>query len=162
MTQAAKTGAVPPGYTPLTPYLVVKGAADALDFYKAAFGAKELFRMPYQDGRVGHAEMEIDGARFMLADEFPEMDCRAPKTIGGTPVHLYLYVPDVDGVFDRAVKSGATVKRAVQTQFYGDRSGALEDPFGHFWHVATHVEDVSEDEIKRRAEKAQKDMGAAG
>jgi PhnB protein len=157
----AQVKAVPPGYTPITPYLVVKGAAEALDFYTAAFGAMELFRMPYQDGRVGHAEMEIDGARFMLADEFPEMDCRAPRTIGGTPVHLYLYVPDVDGVFGRAVTAGAVVKRAVQTQFYGDRSGALEDPFGHVWHVATHVEDVAPEELQRRSEQAQKDMAAA-
>ena len=141
---------VPDGYHTVTPYLIVDGAAAAIDFYRKAFGAEELFRMPMPGGRVGHAELQVGDSRIMLADEFPEMDARGPKSRGGTPVTILLYVTDCDAVFSRAVAAGGKVKRPMQDQFYGDRSGTLEDPFGHVWSVATHEEDVSFEEMTRR------------
>jgi PhnB protein len=141
---------VPDGYHTVTPYLIVNGASAAIDFYKKAFGAEELFRMPMPGGRVGHAEMKIGDSRIMLADEFPEMDARGPKSLGGTPVSILLYVNDCDAVFNRAVAAGAKVKRPIKDQFYGDRSGVIEDPFGHAWSIATHKEDVSSEEMQRR------------
>ena len=145
---------IPDGYASLTPYLVVKGAARAIDFYKRAFGATELFRMDGPNGSVGHAEIRVGNSVLMLADESPEMGAKSPQSIGGSPVSLMLYVEDVDKVFARAVKEGATVKRPVADQFYGDRTGGLVDPFGHSWWVATHKEDVPPEEMKKRAAAA--------
>ena len=144
---------IPDGYHSITPYLIVDGASAAIDFYKAAFGARELYRMPMPGGRVGHAELQIGDSRVMLADEFPEIDARGPRSRGGTPVTILLYATDCDAVFNRAVKAGARVKRPMQDQFYGDRSGTLEDPFGHVWTIATHKEDLTHDEIQRRMER---------
>jgi len=145
---------IPEGYPEITPYLAVDGANDAIDFYTTVFGARERMRMQGPGGKVGHAELEIGNSLIMLADEFPDMGNRGPKTIGGTPVTISIYVDDVDDVFDRAVAEGATEIRPVENQFYGDRSGQLEDPFGHRWSVATHVEDVPADEMEKRAAAA--------
>jgi PhnB protein len=150
---------IPEGYHSVTPYLIVNDAAGAITFYKNAFGAAEVMRMAAPGGRVGHAELSIGDSRIMLADEFPDMGARSPKAIGGTPVSLHLYVEDVDAVAKRAVDIGAKEVRPVKDQFYGDRLGTVEDPFGHVWHISTHVEDVPPDELKRRAEQA---MGKAG
>jgi PhnB protein len=147
----AKVKPIPDGYHAVTPYLGITGAAQAIEFYKKAFGATELMRLPMPDGRVGHAELQIGDSRVMLADEFPDMEFRSPSSVGGTPVVLHLYVEDVDTVVGRAVAAGAKLVRPVQDQFYGDRSGTVSDPYGHLWHVATHREDVSMDEIRRRA-----------
>ena len=155
------TKAIPEGYSTATPYLIVKGAADALDFYKRAFNATELFRMADPSGKVMHAEMRIGNSIIMLADEHPEMGYRGPSSVGGSTVSIMLYVENVDEVFDRAVKAGAKAQRPVQNQFYGDRSGTLEDPFGHVWTISTHVEDVPPDELKRRAEAMFKSHGAS-
>ena len=141
---------IPPGYHSLTPYLIVDGADRALSWYSLAFGARELMRLKAPEGRVGHAEMEIGDSRFMLADEAPAHDARAPGAFGGSPVGLHLYVPDVDATIARAVAIGAEVKSQPQDKFYGDRMGTVIDPFGHIWHVATHIEDVPEEEIERR------------
>ncbi len=129
---------IPRGYHAVTPYLSVKGAASAIAFYKKAFAAKEIMRMPAPGGTIGHAEIRIDDSHIMLADEYPDMNFRGPKSFGGTSVHIHLYVRDVDRVVKKAVAAGAKVLRPVADQFYGDRSGSLEDPFGHVWHVATH------------------------
>jgi len=145
---------VPPGYHTATPYLIVKGAIKALDFYKRAFGAVELFCMDAPDGRVGHAEIRIGNSPIMLADEYPEIGAKSPETLGGSPVSILLYVEDVDAVFNRAVAAGAKVLRPVTNQFYGDRTGGVMDPFGHSWHISTHVEDVPADELQRRAQAA--------
>ncbi|HEV7219493.1 MAG TPA: VOC family protein [Terriglobales bacterium] len=141
---------IPENYHAVTPYLVVQGAAKAIDFYKKVFGAQELMRIPGPGGRVMHAEIKIGDSIVMLADEHPEMDARSPQAFGGSPVSLMLYVPDVDNVFKQALSSGAKELRPVKDQFYGDRSGTISDPFGHKWTVSTHVEDVSADEMKRR------------
>ena len=141
---------IPAGYHSVTPYLVVKGAAQAIEFYKAAFGAVELFRLEMGDGRLGHAELQIGDSHVMLADEFPEMGALGPESYGGTPVSLLIYIPEVDAVFARALAAGATEKKPVQDQFYGDRSGMLTDPFGHSWSIATHIEDVAPEEMSRR------------
>jgi PhnB protein len=148
------TKPVPKGYRTVTPYLIVKGAADAIEFYKRAFGATEMLRMADSQGRVGHAEIKIGDSVIMLADEQPSMGYRGPRTLGGSSVSILLYLEDVDRVFERAVKAGGRALRPVTDQFYGDRSGTLEDPFGHVWTVATHIEDVSPEEMKRRAESA--------
>jgi PhnB protein len=148
--------AIPDGYRTATPYLIVKGAAEAIEFYKRAFGATELFRMADAQGRIGHAEIKIGDSVIMLADEHPTMGYRGPRSLGGSSVSILLYVEGVDGVFERAVKAGAKAQRPVANQFYGDRSGTLEDPFGHVWTIATHVEDVPPDEMKRRADAAMK------
>ena len=145
---------VPDGYHSVTPYLIVDGAAKAIAFYRQAFGAEELVRMDAPGGRVGHAELQVGDSRIMLADEFPEMGAKGPKSVGGTPVHLLLYVNDCDAVFARAVGAGATAKKPLADQFYGDRSGTVEDPFGHSWTIATHKEDVAPDEMERRAQAA--------
>ncbi|HEY7964832.1 MAG TPA: VOC family protein [Steroidobacteraceae bacterium] len=154
------TKPIPDGYRTATPYLIIKGAADAIEFYKKAFGATELLRMADPQGRVGHAEIKIGDSVIMLADEHPSMGYRGPRSLGGSSVSILLYLPDVDDVFARAVKAGAKAQRAVANQFYGDRSGTLEDPFGHVWTVATHVEDVAPEEMKRRAEAAMRPAGA--
>jgi PhnB protein len=152
---------IPDGYHAITPYLIVRDARRALDFYARAFGAKELYRLEQPDGRVGHAELQIGDSRVMLADEFPEMGVRSPTTVGGSPVTIHLYVEDVDAVVARAAAAGATITRPVSDQFYGDRNGGLTDPFGHVWYVATHVEDVPEDELRRRAEEQAQAHGAS-
>jgi PhnB protein len=146
-----KTKPIPKGYHAVTPYLSVQGAADAIAFYKKAFGAKEVMRMPGPGGTIGHAEIQVGDSRIMLADEFPEMNFRSPRAIGGTSVTIHLYVQDADKVAKKAVASGAKVLRPVADQFYGDRSGSLEDPFGHVWHIATHMEDIPIKELKKRA-----------
>ena len=148
--------AIPEGYRTATPYLIVRGAADAIEFYKRAFGATEMLRMADPQGRVGHAEIRIGDSVIMLADEHPAMGYRGPRSLGGSSVSILLYLDDVDAVFDRAVKAGAKALRPVANQFYGDRSGTLEDPFGHVWTIATHVEDVAPEELKRRADAALK------
>jgi PhnB protein len=147
------TKAIPDGYHSVTPYLIVNGAAKAMDFYKRAFGAVELMRMPRPDGKIGHAEMRIGDSAIMLADEHPEMGHRSPQSLGGAAVSLMVYVERVDDVFGRAVAGGAKELQAIKDQFYGDRSGTLQDPFGHTWTVATHIEDVPPEEMRRRAEK---------
>lgn len=144
---------MPVGYTSVTPYLIVAGAADAIDFYKKAFGAKERMRMAH-GGKIGHAEIVIGGSAIMLADEWPDFEARGPRAIGGSPVSIHLYVKNADATFKRAVAAGATVKQPLKNQFYGDRSGSLEDPYGHKWHIATHVEDVPAKELRRRAAQA--------
>jgi PhnB protein len=153
--------AIPEGYRTATPYLIIKGAAEAIDFYKRAFGATELLRMADPQGRVGHAEIKIGDSVIMLADEHPAMGYRGPRSLGGSSVSILLYLENVDAVFERAVKAGAKAQRAVADQFYGDRSGTLEDPFGHVWTVATHVEDVPAEELQRRAEAAMKAPSAS-
>jgi PhnB protein len=145
---------IPEGYPRITPYLIVDGAPDAIDFYCSVLGASERMRMQGPDGRVGHAELELGDSIVMLADENPQMDIRGPSSFGGTPVSLHVYVEDSDATFDRALKRGAKALREVEDQFYGDRSGQFEDPFGHRWNVATHVEDVPPDEMAKRAEAA--------
>lgn len=140
---------IPDGYHSLTPYLVMDGAAQALEYYKKAFGATELFRMEH-DGKIAHAEMKIGDSPFMLSDEHPEMGFRGPKAIGGSPVGLMIYVDDCDAVFKQAIEAGGVEQKALQDQFYGDRSGTLTDPFGHTWTVATHKEDVTPEEINKR------------
>ena len=142
---------IPDGYHTLTPYLSIKGAAAAIEFYKKAFNAVELMRLVGPNGTIGHAEIRIGNSPIMLADEHPPMNFLSPKTIGGSPVLLHLYVDDSDKMFAQAVAAGATVLRALNTQFYGDRSGTILDPYGHMWSLSTHVEDVSAEEIERRA-----------
>lgn len=144
----AKAKPIPEGYHSITPYLIIKGAAQAIEYYKQAFGAAEILRMATPEGTVGHAELRIGDSIFMLGEEVPQRGYRAPQ--GSSPVGLMLYVDDVDRVFRQAVAAGGRVEKEVQDQFYGDRSGSLRDPFGHSWTVATHVEDVSEEEMKRR------------
>jgi PhnB protein len=148
------TSYIPSGYHTATPYLVIGGAAKAIDFYKNVFGATEVLRMAQPDGKIGHAELKIGDSTIMLADESPKMGFKSPKTLGGSPVSILLYVEDVDKVFNRAVSAGATSVRPVADQFYGDRSGILTDPFGHVWSVSTHIEDVPPDEMERRASQA--------
>lgn len=145
---------MPEGYGSITPYLIIKNAAKAVEFYKNTFGATEVFRMDDAQGRVGHAELQIGNSRIMLADEHPEMGYRSATSIGATPVSLHLYVEDCDGVVNRAVAAGAKLERPVEDRFYGDRNGTIHDPFGHVWTVATHVEDVSAEEMEERAKKA--------
>lgn len=142
---------IPDDYPQVMPYLIVDGASEAIEFYKGVLGATERMRMGGPDGRVGHAELQIGGAVIMLADENPGMNIEGPKSVGGTPVTIHVYLEDSDAAFERAVKAGAKPLRAVEDQFYGDRSGQFEDPYGHRWNVATHVEDVSEEEMLRRA-----------
>jgi PhnB protein len=145
---------IPEGYHTVTPYLIVNDGAGAIDFYKRALGATELMRMPGPDGKVGHAEIKIGDSPVMLADEMPQMGFRGPQALGGTPVSLCLYVEDVDARFGTAIAAGAKELRPVQDQFYGDRSGTFQDPYGHVWTVATHKEDLTPDEIAARMAKA--------
>lgn len=143
---------IPKGYHSVTPYLIIKGAARAIDFYKHAFGAVETLRVPGPNGTIGHAELRIGDSIIMLADEMQSGPYRSPEAFGGSPVSLMIYIANVDDVFARALSLGARQSRAVQDQFYGDRSGNLIDPFGHVWTIATHVEDVSLEEMQRRTE----------
>jgi PhnB protein len=144
-----KVKPIPDGYHSVTPYLIIKGGADAIEFYKKAFGATELFRMEHE-GKVGHAEIKIGDSPIMLADESTEMGYKSPTTLGGTPISIMIYVDDVDTIFKQAIAAGGEQQKPVQDQFYGDRSGTLRDPFGHVWHVATHTEDVSPQEMEKR------------
>jgi len=148
---------IPDGYHSLTPYLIIDGAAKALEYYKQAFGATELFRMEHE-GKIGHAEMKIGDSPFMLADANPQMGHKSPKALDGTPVSLMIYVDDCDTIFKQALDAGGVEVRPMQDQFYGDRSGMLTDPFGHVWNVATHKEDVSPEEMDKRL----KAMAAGG
>jgi PhnB protein len=143
---------IPEGYHSVTPYLIVNDGAGAIEFYKRAFGATELMRMEGPGGKVGHAEVRIGNSPVMLADEFPDMGARSPRSLGGSPVSLLVYVEDVDAQFRQAIAAGAKEIRPLADQFYGDRSGVLEDPFGHVWNLATHKEDVSPEEMQRRSE----------
>jgi PhnB protein len=145
---------IPDGYHTVTPYLTVNDGTAALDFYRRAFSAVELMRMPTPDGKIAHAEIRIGDSPVMLSDEFPDMGARSPKSVGGTSSFLMLYVENVDAVAEQATAAGAKLVRPVEDQFYGDRSGMVEDPFGHRWAIATHVEDVPPDELARRAQKA--------
>ena len=151
----ADVKSIPEGYHSLTPYLVINGAADAMEYYKKAFGAVELFRMEH-GGKIGHAEMKVGDSPFMLADASEQY--KGPKTLGGTPVSLMIYVDDVDTVYPQAIAAGGVEHRPLQDQFYGDRSGTLTDPYGHVWTIATHKEDVTSEEINKRLAA----MAAAG
>ena len=146
--------AIPEGYPRVTPYLYVDGASDAIAYYCDVLGATERMRMPGPDGRIGHAEVQIGDSVVMLADEYPDMGVRGPRAIGGTPVALHVYVADVDRVFERALEAGGKELHPVEDKFYGDRSGMFEDPFGHHWSVASHIEDVPPDEMAERAGRA--------
>jgi PhnB protein len=150
----AKVKPIPDGYPRVTPYLIIDGGAKALDFYKKVFGAKEKMRMPGPGGKIGHAEITIGESMIMLADEHPDMGARAPHAYGGTAVSLMVYVDNVDNTVKTALAEGAKLTRPVENQFYGDRLGTIQDPFGHQWHVATHVEDVPPDEMAKRAAAA--------
>ena len=143
---------IPAGHRTVTPYLAIKNAPDALEFYKKAFGATETYKVMMPDGRLGHAEIRLGDSMIMLSDEFPEFGGKSPETLGGSPVNIHLYVEDVDAFFERALAAGAKERKPVMDQFYGDRSGQLEDPFGHLWWVATHKEDVAPEEIQKRAQ----------
>jgi PhnB protein len=142
---------IPEGYPRVTPYLHVDGAAAAIEFYEKVLGAKERMRLPGPDDKLGHAELEIGNSVVMLADEYPDMGVLGPKSVGGTAVTLHVYVDDMDAVFQAALDAGASSRRELENRFYGDRVGEFEDPFGHRWSVATHVEDVPEDEMEKRA-----------
>jgi PhnB protein len=156
---STKPKPIPDGYHTFTPYLIVKGAARAIDFYKQVFGATERTRLAMPDGKIGHAEIQIGDSVIMLADGCPEMGAKDPEAFGGSPVMLHLYMPDVDATFDKAVAAGAKVTRPIQNQFYGDRSGMVTDPFGHIWNISTHIEDVSPEEIDKRAAALFADKG---
>jgi PhnB protein len=150
----AKPKPIPEGYPQVSPYLCIDDANAAIQFYSKVFDATERMRMSTPDGKVAHAELQIGDSVIMLSDEFPEMDIRGPQALGGTPVTINVYVEDVDTVFNRAVDAGARALHPVEDQFYGDRSGQFEDPFGHRWSVSTNIEDVSPDEMARRAAEA--------
>jgi PhnB protein len=150
---------IPEGYYSVTPYLILDDATRALEFYKHAFGAVEKFRMPAPGGKIGHAEIVIGDSTIMLADEYPSMGARSAKTMGGSPMFLMVYTEDVDKMVAQAVAAGGTLKRPVANQFYGDRAGSVEDPFGYQWYLATHVEDVPPDELQRRSAKAMAEHG---
>lgn len=142
--------AIPKGYSSVTPYLIVNQAGDAIEFYKKAFAAKEMMRFEQPDGRIGHAELKIGDAIIMIADECPEVGARSPEAFGGSAISIHLYMKNVDMVVDKAVSAGAKLVKPIENMFYGDRSGTLEDPYGHKWHVATHIEDVSPAQMKKR------------
>lgn len=151
-TKASATQAIPPGHHSINPSIVVDDAARALQFYRDAFGAKETYRLPMGD-KIGHAEVQIGDSRLMLSDEMPAWDALSPKTRGGATGSFVVYVPDADAAVERALKAGAKLIQPVEDQFWGDRAGTVEDPFGHKWMLGTHVEDVSDAELKRRGEE---------
>jgi PhnB protein len=145
-----QANAVPPAYHKMTPYLTVKDASKAIDFYRAAFGATELYRLVGPDGKVGHAELQVGDSRFMLSDEYPDFGALSPPSVGGSPVKFHLYVADVDSAVQHAVSVGATLVRAVKDEFYGDRTGMVADPFGFSWFIASQREEVSPEEMQKR------------
>lgn len=145
---------IPNPNQPLAPYIIVRGAPAAIEFYRKAFGAKELFRLKEPSGKIGHAELEIGGARLLLADEYPDFGALSPVSVGGTPVAIHLYVGNVDELVKSAVDAGATILRPLRDEFFGDRTATLSDPFGHKWHLATRKEDVSPEEMQRRMDAA--------
>jgi PhnB protein len=149
----SKVPYIPEGYNAVTPYLIIKGAAQAIEYYKKVFGATVAVRMDGPDGRIGHAELKIGNSHIMLADEHPEMGHRSPLSVGDSPVSMLVYVEDVDAAVERAVAAGAKILKPVKDQFYGDRSGFIQDPFGHLWGVATHIEDVTPEQMKERMAK---------
>lgn len=152
---------IPDGFHTLTPYVIVKGCAEAIEFYKKAFGAEELFRMPGPDGKtIGHAEIKIGDSIVMMSDECPEFGAQSPQTLKGTPVSFMVYVKDADTAFQRAVDAGAKVLRPLENQFYGDRTGTVSDPFGHTWSIGTHIEDVAPEELEKRAAALHAKMAA--
>ena len=156
MSQVKK---IPEGYHTITPSLIVKDGIQAIEFYKKVFGAKEQMRMLTPDGKaLAHAELEIGGSKLMLADEFPQMNCLSPASIGGSPVGIFLYVEDVDKTFNQAVAEGSKVLDPVTDQFWGDRHGSIEDPFGHRWSISTHIKDLSPEEMKKAGEEAMSKM----
>jgi len=155
----AKTKPIPEGYHSITPYLTLNDAAKAIDFYKRAFGAKEMMRMDGPTGKIGHAELKIGDSMIMLSDEMPGAGAKSPKSLGGTTVNIFLYVEDVDSVFNQAVSAGAKADMALADQFWGDRYGKVTDPFGHSWSLATHKEDLTPQEISKRAKAAMEKMG---
>jgi PhnB protein len=157
---SGKANYIPEGYHSVTPYLCVDDAVRAIEFYKEAFGATEIMRMEAPGGKIGHAEVRVGDSVIMLADEFPELSFRSPQTVGGTSAHFMIYVEDVDARVEQAVAAGAKLTRPVKDQFYGDRTGGVEDPFGHHWYIATHVEDLSPEEVKRRMD-AEMGQGAS-
>lgn len=150
--------AIPDGYHSITPYLIVDDAGKALQFYKEAFGATELMRIEGPDGRIGHAEMKIGDSAIMLADEYPTMGYKSPRSLGGAAVSLMVYVEKADETFRQALSCGAQEIQPVKDQFYGDRSGTLKDPFGHVWTISTHMEDIAPDELHKRAQQVAKEM----
>ena len=158
---SAKTNYRPEGYYTVTPYLCVSDAARAIEFYKEAFGATERLRMEAPGGKIGHAELQVGDCIVMLADEFPEMNFRSPQSLGGVSAHFYIYDEDVDARVERAVAAWAKLVRPVKDQFYGDRSGGVEDPFGHHWYIATHKEDLSPEEVRRRMDAEMGQSSAA-
>ncbi|MBT2510500.1 VOC family protein [Streptomyces sp. ISL-98] len=149
---------IPEGYPRVTPYLCVDGAAAAIDFYVSVLGAEERMKMPAPGGKIGHAELALGNAVIMLADEYPDMGFRSPKAVGGTPITLHVYMEDVDTVFAKALARGAKELSPVKDEFYGDRTGQLEDPFGHRWSIASHIEDVPAEEMEKRAKEAMQSM----
>lgn len=151
MADSTNVSPIPAGYHSVTPYLIVDGANEAIEFYRQAFHADELLRMPTPEGKIMHAEIKIGDSHVMLSDEAPDMGYRCPPALGGSPVSLHIYLADVDATFSQAIAAGATEVRPVDDQFYGDRSGTLRDPFGHVWTISTHIEDVTPEEIQRRA-----------
>ena len=154
---------IPEGQHTVTPHLVMRGAGKAIEFYKKAFGATELMRMPGPDGTsLMHAEIKIGDSHVFLADEFPDSNCAAPAKLGGTTVAIHLYVKDADATFNQAITAGAKVSMPLMNMFWGDRFGKVTDPFGHEWSIATHVEDVPPEEMGKRAEEAMKQMMAGG
>ena len=156
-----KVNPIPDRYGNVTPYLIIGNASRALEFYKRVFGGIEEMRMEMPGGKIGHAEIRIGKSIIMLSDECPEMEARSPQSIGGSPVHMYLYVEDADATVEKAIKSGARVLQSVEDKFYGDRAGCIADPFGHVWSIATHKEDLSPDEMKKRADSAMAEMAGA-
>jgi len=149
-----KARAIPEGYHSVTPYLVLRQASDAIEFYKKAFGAAEIFRMPGPGGAIAHAEIRIGDSQIMMCEENPAMGAQSPQTLGGSPANLFLYVEDVDAAYKRAVDAGATATMPPKDMFWGDRYGKLVDPYGHEWSIATHVEDVTPEQMAERAQAA--------
>jgi PhnB protein len=149
---------IPDGYHSVTPYMTIAGTAKAIDFYKQAFGAEEIMRMPAPDGKIGHAEIRIGDSVIMMSDEYPEMGATSPGTLGGSTMSIMIYVEDSDAVFNRAVAAGAKPAQPMEDKFYGDRAGSVLDPFGHLWHISTHKEDVPPDEMERRAKAYMENM----
>ena len=161
MANVNQVNPIPPGYSTVVPYISVKHASDAIAYYKKAFGAEETVRMDVPDGKIGHAELKIGDSLVMLSDPFPQASTTPPKELGGTSASIFMYVEDVDAVVQKAVDAGATVTMEVEDQFWGDRFGSITDPFGHNWSIATHVEDLTPEEIEERGKAAMAAMSAS-